>query len=144
MSDQNRKRLPIGYWLKRADEVLTKRIDAAQRSNGLRRLEWQALNVIHERRKATRNEIVDTLRPFADAGAMDDMLGGLVHRELVSGAAENEFELTQAGVELYDRAHALQQAIRQQAVAGISETEYAMALSVLQRLVENLEHDGAA
>ena len=144
MSDQNRKRLPIGYWLKRADELLTKRIDEAQRSNGLRRLEWQALNVIRERRTATRNEIVDTLRSFADAGAMDDMLGGLAHRGLVSAAAENGFELTQAGVELYDRAQAFQQAIRQQAVAGISETEYAMALSVLQRLVENLERDGAA
>jgi len=144
MSEQKRKQLPIGYWLKRADELLTKRIDEAQRSNGLTRLGWQALNLIRERRTARYDEIVDTLRPFADAAAVDDVVGGLAERGLVSGSAEVGVDLTPAGAELYERALLVQQAIRERAVAGISETEYATTVGTLQRLVENLERVDAA
>jgi DNA-binding MarR family transcriptional regulator len=144
MSEHKRRQIPIGYWLKRADELLTKRIDEAQRSNGLTRLGWQALNVLRERRAARHDEIVDTLQPFADAAMVDDVVGGLVQRGLVSSSTEDGFNLTPVGTELYERALLAQQVVRQRAVAGISETEYATMVGALQRLVENLERDDAA
>jgi hypothetical protein len=49
VSDHDARRLPIGYWLERADELLTARIDEAQRENGPTRLSWQVINVVHER-----------------------------------------------------------------------------------------------
>jgi DNA-binding MarR family transcriptional regulator len=140
MSEGN-KQLPIGYWLKRADELLTKRIDEVQRANGLTSLGWQVLNVVRDKRTAMHDEIADTLRPFADAAAVGDVLTALAGRGLISGSAENRFELTPAGSEFYGSALRAQQAIRQRAVAGISETEYAMTVGVIQRLVDNLERD---
>ena len=133
------KNLPIGYWLKRADELLTKRIDDAQRANGLTRLGWQALNVVHDDPPARRDGLVSTLQPFADAAEVDAAVGELTARELIAGSPSTGFALTSAGTELYEQALAAQILIRQQAVAGISDAEYAFTVGVLQRLVENLE-----
>ena len=144
MSQEKTQQLPIGYWLKRADELLTTRIDEAQRANSLTRLEWQTLNVIRDSGTATPDEIFGTLRPFADATTVHDVLGGLAQRRLVAGSLEDRFELTSGGTELYERALSSQKAIRQRAVAGISETEYLTTVGVLRRLVENLERDDAA
>jgi len=139
-----KKQLPIGYWLKRADELLTKRIDEVQRANDLTRLGWQVLNVVCERRTARHDEIIDALRPFAEVAALNDMLAKLAKRGLVSESAETGFVLTPTGTELYETALQAQQAIRQRAVAGISETEYATTVGVIQRLVGNLERDAPA
>ena len=49
------------------------------------------------------------------------------------------FTLTPAGTELYEKALAAQLAIRQQALTGITDDEYAAVVSVLERLVANLE-----
>ena len=134
-----RKNLPIGYWLKRADELLTKRIDDAQRANGLTRLGWQLLNVVRDEHPARRDDLVNTLRPFADAAAVDAAVGELTARDLIAGSPSAGFALTSAGSELYEQALAAQILIRQQAVAGISDADYAATVGVLQRLVENLE-----
>ncbi|MBE2187630.1 MAG: hypothetical protein IAE99_12740 [Rhodothermales bacterium] len=67
MSRPDRQRLPIGYWLKRADELLTARIDEAQRENGLTRLGWQALNVVRGADGAEAALVAETLAPFASA-----------------------------------------------------------------------------
>jgi DNA-binding MarR family transcriptional regulator len=137
--NEHKKTPPIGYWLKRADELLTKRIDEAQRSNGLTRLGWQALNVIRDKATAGRDDLVDALRPFADPAAVDSVVLELVSRDLVAGSESAVFSLTPAGNELYEKALAAQLAIRQQALAGITEAEYASAVDVLERLVANLE-----
>lgn len=143
MNEQQRKPLPIGYWLKRADELLTARIDEAQQANGLTRLDWQILNVVRDGPAVTGNEITETLKPFADAATVNVAVSNLADRNLISGSAEAGLTLTPHGVELYERALLAQKAVRQKATIGISETEYATTVDVLQRLVENLERTGA-
>ena len=143
MSDA-RKNLPIGYWLKRADELLTKRIDDAQRAAGLTRLGWQVLNVVREEHPARRDDLTTTLRPFADAAAVDAAVAELTARDLIAGAPSTGLTLTPAGAELYEQALAAQILIRQEATAGISDAEYAATVGVLQRLVENLTRTGDA
>jgi hypothetical protein len=139
MTRQNRQTLPIGYWLKRADQLLTARIDDAQRANNLTRLDWQAPNTMRESGSAARDEIVQMLRPFADARAVDDVLSRLAERGVVTRSVDGKFALTQEGTELHERAQSSRKAIRQRAIAGISDAEYSTAVAVLQRLVENLK-----
>jgi hypothetical protein len=40
--------LPIGYWLKHTDELLTKHINNVQTANGVSRSPWQVLNSLYE------------------------------------------------------------------------------------------------
>lgn len=132
---------PIGFWIRRADELLTTRIDEAQRGNGLDRLDWQVLKVVSEG-GATRARITEALHPFANFQTIDTVLSALARRGLTSGSDAGGFQLTPAGEEMHQHALSLQTLIREKAVSGISPEDYATALAVLQRLVENLERGG--
>jgi DNA-binding MarR family transcriptional regulator len=129
---------PIGYWLKRADVLLTQRIDEVQRANGLTRLEWQALNVVRDG-GATAEKVAEALRPFADAELVTLTLAGLVGRHVVQATAARTFELTADGHALFARAAEAQAGVRARAMNGISESDYATTVATLERLVKNLE-----
>lgn len=144
MNDPQRERLPIGYWLKRADELLTARIDEAQRSNGLSRLEWQLLNLLHERGGVTGEQIAELLKPFAAAPALAELCRGLVARGLIGEQGGAGYALTEEGAALREQALAAQTAIRQRAMVGIEPEAYGTTVRVLWRLVENLEREGGA
>ena len=132
-------RLPIGYWIKKADELLTARVDAAQQANGLTRLGWQVLNLIQDVAAPSRDEIAKTLRPFADAATVDQTLDGLVDQGLVRRLSAGLLELTAEGAKLHQRATETQKTVRHRAVEGIDGADYATTVRVLQRLVRNLE-----
>lgn len=138
MNRSDRQRLPIGYWLKRADELLTARIDEAQRENGLTRLGWQALNVVRDAGGAEPSHVAETLAPFASAAEVTGVLAALTQRGLIV-ETEGRLRLSASGVETYERALASQKAIRERAFAGIEPSEYETTMAVLRRLVENLE-----
>lgn len=143
MTQQN-KPLPIGYYLKRADELLTQQINRAQNENQLNRLDWQLMNIVCKNKQATRSEIQQTLKSFADTATIEQALQQLITRELVRAKDLQCFTLTDSGEKIYHQALIRQQAVRQQTMAGISENDYAVTLSVLQKLVENLEADNIA
>jgi hypothetical protein len=139
VSDHDARRLPIGYWLERADELLTARIDEAQRENGPTRLSWQVINVVHERGMVTGGEVAVILRPFAEGAAVNEVLADLAEGGVLDRTAGGGFDVTPAGTELYTRALAAQLEVRQRAVAGIGEAAFETTVRVVQRLVANLE-----
>ena len=147
----DRQRLPIGYWLKRADELLTARIDEAQRENGLTRLDWQALNVVRDAVAEADGDadgaepslVAEALAPFAPAATVTGALDSLRERGLVA-EADGRVRLSASGAETYDRALTSQKAVREGAFAGIERGDYETTVAVLRRLVENLEGGGAA
>jgi DNA-binding MarR family transcriptional regulator len=146
MNEPKKPHLPIGYWLKRADEVLTGRINEAQRANGLSRTEWQILNVLYEVGSATDEQLATPMRPFADVTSLREAVTGLGQRGLIAGngSADDRYVLTTQGQRTHEAALALQKEVRQQAIKGISGADYATAIRVLQQIVENLGGEGAA
>lgn len=140
MPELKKPNLPIGYWLKKADEALTTRINEAQQANGLTRTDWQVLNLLHEVAMATREQLADTLQPFVDADALGTLIERLVRRGLVEGegSATAGYRLTDQGRRVHEAALMTQKEVRRQAVQGVSEADYATTIRVLQRLVENL------
>lgn len=145
MTDQKRVHLPIGYWIKKADEVLTARINEAQEANGLSRTEWQILNVLHETSSASRSQIIELLHPFGNEARLGPVLDSLVDRGLVeeTGTGMGEFRLSAQGRAVHATALAVQKKIRRQAVRGITETDYLTTIRVLQRIVANLDTTAA-
>lgn len=130
---------PIGYWIRRADDLLTSRIDEAQRVSGLTRLAWQILNLLQKEHAATAEHLSATLRPFADPEQVRAVLDDFSRCGLVETAPDGRHRLTTVGVDLHERALASQRAVRHRAMAGISEPDYLTTLAVLRRLVETLE-----
>lgn len=143
MNTSRQPHLPIGYWLKKADDLLTMRINEAQQLHELSRLEWQILNVLHEVGLATHEQLAAPLHAFADAAVLDNALLHVAQRGLIegNGSVAPHYQLTKLGHELHGAALSSQKEVRQRATQGISEGDYATTVRVLQQLVENL--DGA-
>lgn len=141
MAESKTPNLPIGYWVKRADQVLTARINEAQQAHGLSRTMWQVLNVLYEAGPASSARLGEPLRPFADAAALGGALSDLAGRGLVEGEGSDSdgYRLTTLGRRTHEAALTLQKGVRRQAMEAISDTDYLTAVRVLQQLVQNLE-----
>jgi DNA-binding MarR family transcriptional regulator len=133
-----RSERPIGYWLKAADQAITARVDAAQRANGVTRLEWQVLNTIAEAGPCSPDQIVGTLHMFLDPQKLDAILAALRERSWIEADASGNVALTESGRDAHARILARQEEVRRQVMRGISPEDYATTLRVLQTIVSNL------
>lgn len=144
MTQAAKPELPIGYWLKQADNVLTEHINKAQAAHGVSRSDWQVLNILHETGSASRERIFESMRTFVDAPRLDEIIAHLMGRGWVeqSGAADQgtvEFQLTEEGQRQHGVILATQKEVRRRAMQGISQEDYMVVIRVLQRIVSNLE-----
>ena len=136
-------KLPIGYWLKQADNLLTEQINKAQVANGVTRFEWQILNRLREIGSASREQLFAILHTFVDAPHFDEIMTRLVARGWVeqskaSKSGVEEFQLSEKGRSQHEVIFATQKEVRERAMQGISAEEYATVMRVLQRIVSNL------
>lgn len=132
--------LPIGYWLKKADMLLTEHIDEVQRGCGLNRLDWQILSLVQERPRIQRIELIELLSVFGSDQVIESRLELLNVNNLLIVTDESIYELSERGQDVYQRAHQGQQEVRQRAIENISEEDHLITLQVLQKLVTNLDN----
>ena len=131
---------PIGYWLKRLDGALERHLDSTLAGLGLSRRQWQVLNVLGSGPVASV-EVGNVLGPFVpadDGAALEREVAALVRNELVV-LVDDCLSLTDAGLALHAEASLLIEAARRELAAGIGADEYAMAVSVLERMSNNAD-----
>lgn len=141
MAQQDRQP-PIGYWLKHADEVITKHVNHVLSEQGFTRFQWQVLNSIYEAGAIARKDLFNTMQTFIEARQFDDILDGFAKQAWLIERSDGDTRalmLTDAGKTKRDTIFALQREVRRRAMQGITEQEYAIVLDVLQRIVNNLE-----
>ena len=143
MTKETNLKLPIGYWLKLADKVLTQQIDQAQAVHGVTRTDWQILNLLKENGRASDEQLFTTMRTFVDSIQFQEAMYHLIERGWIDETlASGELQLTYAGHDQHARIFATQKEVRQRAMQGISQDEYVTVIRVLQQIVENLEQSG--
>jgi DNA-binding MarR family transcriptional regulator len=129
---------PVGYWVKRLDGALEALLEATLAEVRLTRRQWQVLNTLNAG-PATPAELGHALRPFSLAdgtGAHERDMASLVQRQLVF-LQDGLLALTPSGTALHAKATGLVEAAREDLTAGIGPDEYAMAVSVLERMCNN-------
>ena len=144
MSQDTTTQPPIGYWLKHADEVITKHVNQALSDNGLTRFHWQVLNISHESGITTRAQLFETMRTFVDSAELDRIIDDFVQRAWMirrahGDQATTELELTDQGKQGFTTIFNIQREVRQRAIRGITAEEYTTVIDVLKRIVSNLE-----
>ena len=135
---------PIGYWLQRADTLLTEQIEKAQAANGVSRFDWQVLNMLEEIGSVSKERIFENMLAFVDAPGVDEIVTRLVGRGWAEQSEQSkqravEFQLTEEGRRRHGVILATQKEVRRRAMQGISEEEYATVIRALQRIVSNSE-----
>lgn len=131
------KRLPIGYYLKLADNCLTKGIDEIQSQHRLNRIEWQVLNSIYEKPAVLKSEILELMKPLADNQLVETIFTKFIDKSQVE-VKNNMPTLTTEGKELHKSCFDTQQEFRKKAVTDISETDYQTTILTLQKLIANV------
>ena len=132
--------MPIGYWVRRLDASLQAQLDSTLAGVHLSRRQWQVLNTLSSG-PVSPAEMRDTLQPFnaADVGRGQERdLAALVRRGLVL-LLDGRLVLTDAGSALHSEATGLVEGARRELTAGIGADEYAMAVSVLERMSNNAD-----
>jgi DNA-binding MarR family transcriptional regulator len=144
MTIETNLKLPIGYWLKQADKVLTEQINQAQAVHGVSRTEWQMLNLLKENGRATKESIFQTMRTFVDTAKFQEIITRLAERGWIDEAVgSRELQLTETGQRQHKRIFTTQKEVRQRAMQGISQDEYATTIHVLQQMIENLNESAS-
>jgi hypothetical protein len=131
--------MPIGYWIKRLDAALEAHLDGTLARLRLSRSQWQALNVLAET-PLSPGELDGILNPLwgSDRRRRESELAALVGRGLVI-MVDDRISLSELGHVKNTEAQRLVEDSRQDLSMGIGIDEYAMALSVLERMTLNAE-----
>jgi len=131
------KKLPIGYYLKKVDNLLTEGINQIHKEHNINRTQWQILNSVKENPGIAREQIAGLLSEFDRKEAINQAISNLVERGLIhENAALN---LTSQGEELFEICLKKQTAFRQKAMKNITEEEYNQIIATLEKIIENLE-----
>ena len=120
---------PIGWWVRRLDELLEQVVESAVAGEALTRRHWQVLDAL------AADGGLAALAPF---DGVAEALDGLVARGWVTGTAAAP-ELTGPGREAHGRLQARVTAMRRQVSDGLTAEEYAQTVAVLARMVANVE-----
>jgi DNA-binding MarR family transcriptional regulator len=142
MGEDTQKVYPIGFWLKRADELITQRSNEALQEFGLTRPHWQALNSIHDAGRMTKEALLEMLRDFVDAARLEGILADFEAKHWTALEVDRggkRLGLTPAGQEAHAAILEQQTKVRQRLAHNVSEEEYAVMMTVLRRIVSNLE-----
>ncbi|MFF5014804.1 MarR family winged helix-turn-helix transcriptional regulator [Streptomyces sp. NPDC001165] len=130
---------PIGYWLNRTDQALTRQMDALLTEYGLSRLTWQVLNVVRDAPGAADTEVHAALGANADTIALSAAIRTVVTDGWATRPATGLLTLTAQGDARLAAVTERVAFFREAVIAGISLEEYGTAVRVLERMTRNLE-----
>lgn len=133
MDDQ---KLPIGYWLKMADQLLTERIDRIQSEFGLTRTGWQILSVIKEKGPLSITDLLELMKPLANQMNVTLVLDKFKTDSII--IQDTDLTLTTNGDDLYRKCLEKQMLFRQKAMNGVSDEEYQITLLTFEKVVGNI------
>ncbi|NWL13148.1 MarR family transcriptional regulator [Paenarthrobacter nitroguajacolicus] len=130
---------PIGYWIKRLDAALEVQLDSTLARIKLTKRQWHTLGTLSEG-ALLPDQLEDILQPLwgGDVRLRERELAALVGRGMIT-MIDDRLALSERGREKYHEAQRMVEDARQDLSMGIGIDEYAMALSVLERMSLNAE-----
>ena len=131
-------KLPIGYWVKQVDQLLTEGINKIQATFELTRSDWQILNLLSERQFTGKQTLFSTMQPFMDSTTAGQVLAALKQKGLIN-FVDDSLELTDLGKKQYLDCLERQKEFRQKAVKDITPEDYQTTVATLQKITNNLK-----
>ncbi|MFF7770473.1 MarR family winged helix-turn-helix transcriptional regulator [Streptomyces massasporeus] len=130
---------PIGHWLNRTDQAITRYMNDMLQEFGLTRVAWQVLNVIHDTPDATDVDVLSTLSANADIHTLTAAVETVLADGWASRPAPDRLTLTCSGRQGLTEVAERVATFRDLSTSGIAPDEYHTAVLVLERMAHNLE-----
>jgi hypothetical protein len=132
------KQLPIGYYIKKADHLLTRAIDEIQAASQLTRIGWQVLHSIHEEGQLDEATLAILMRPFVVGERFQNEVERLTDAGLITTKG-GALTLTESGMVTHWECLGRQQEFRKQVMTGVSPQEYEQAILTLKKMIDNIQ-----
>ncbi|MFE0374224.1 MarR family winged helix-turn-helix transcriptional regulator [Streptomyces inhibens] len=133
---------PVAYWTWAASQALLRHIRGAMARADISQPQWWTLNHLDASAEGlTRAEVCARLDAFlGELGldAMEHAVDSLLHRGWLTADGVGRLTLTDAGREAKERTKVLVAQLRSEIHEGITDEEYAAALTVVQRMIRNV------
>ncbi len=129
---------PIGYWLNRTDHALTAYMGSMLADFGLTRIAWQVLNVVEDTPQATDADVLTVLAANADTATLTGAIETVTADGWVARPEPDRLALTDEGRTRLAEVAERVDAFRELSTAGITHEEYRIAVTVLERMTQNL------
>jgi DNA-binding MarR family transcriptional regulator len=133
----------VGYLVKRVQQSLRRRCDAALRPSELSMAQYAAMRALADHPEASASELAR--RCFVTRQSLHDLLAGLRSAGYVRDAKApprgraRSLELTAAGTKRLAAAHAAVMAVESAMLEGISASTQRQLVASLDRCAQNLE-----
>ncbi|NLR80823.1 MarR family winged helix-turn-helix transcriptional regulator [Chitinophaga eiseniae] len=130
-------KLPIGWYLKEADSLITAFTNAAFETHGINRFHWQVLKSIDKHGKISKQLYYHLVDKFLTVEALDEVMAALVAREWLQ-PAEDLYMFTEKGKTAYAEIAALQEENRKKVLEGTTVEEYLATIRFLETMITNM------
>lgn len=131
-------KLPIGYYIKQADKLLSEKINAVQSEFGLTRTSWQILNSINTQGDMEKGKLVSLLFPFEDEKTISHELCNLTGDAVLKIANNEMLSLTEKGKRLFEVCARKQNEFREKSMLNISKHDYQTTVPTLEQIIKNI------
>jgi DNA-binding MarR family transcriptional regulator len=130
---------PIGYWVKRLDDLLESIFDHALARQHLARRHWQVLNVLRGE-PVTDEAVHEALAPFwrSESVSQAAIVTELIERGWIHRPEPGVLALTPAGLDAHTDVLAKVEQTRSQVIDGLSPEEYHTVVDGVRRMCDNV------
>lgn len=129
---------PIGWYLKEADQQITSFMNDVFKDLSVTRFHWMVLRNVAERGRINTWQFYQEVKSFVTVQEFGEIIQSMADRGWVVISSDDSCTLTAAGEEAYGQLAALQKERSALMMRGISEEEYRLTVSVLNRIIENI------
>ncbi|PHQ51129.1 hypothetical protein BLA24_15260 [Streptomyces cinnamoneus] len=133
---------PAAYWAWSTTQALLRHVRSALARADITQPQWWTLNHVGASEGGlTREEVCARLDAFPYHLGPEDMghaVDNLLHRGWLTADDSGRLTLTDAGREAEGQARSLVARLRSEIHEGVTDEEYAAALTVLQRMIRNV------
>jgi len=134
--------IPLGFWLRRVDQLFESSMDSVLADENLSRRLWQLFNTVARHEPASLSQCGQAMTLFlADAaGECPSLLDELVARSWAEAQGDH-YRLTAAGRTALRGLEEKVAAHRGVMFAGVTDEDYRTTVQTLARITENLDPD---
>lgn len=137
MQSEIDQKLPIGWYLKEADSLITHYTNIAFESFGINRFHWQVLKNIDKHEKISKELYYHQVSRFLTEAELDGILETLLTRNWIQHANDH-YSFTDTGKQEYAAIEALQMKNREKVMEGTTTEEYLTTINFLEKMIRNM------
>lgn len=137
MHSDIKKKLPIGWYLKEADSMITQYINASFESFGINRFQWQIMKQIDTHSKISKALYYHQVSRFLTESELEEILTALVSRNWVQQDGDM-YAFTAEGKTVFANIADMQTENHEKILVGTTTDEYLATINFLETIIRNM------